>query len=245
MTKDEILDEIRRTTVDNGGRPLGYRRFAEVTGISQYAWGRFWSRFADAQREAGFEPNERNEALDPTLVLRRYLGLVRELQGIPTYRELRVQRTRDASFPDSTVFYRPGSGGKNAFLGRVLEFVRETPGYEDVASLVEAAHVPEGSRDSSARGEATSDAAVGFVYLARGHRGEYKLGRTNLVDRRISEVGATGPVELELVHEIKTDDPAGVEAYWHRRFADRRMRGEWFLLNAADVKAFKRWRRLF
>lgn len=51
--------------------------------------------------------------------------------------------------------------------------------------------------------------SYGFVYLARGHRGEYKIGRTNLVDRRIAEVGATSSVELTLIHEIKTDDPAG------------------------------------
>ncbi len=80
----------------------------------------------------------------------------------------------------------------------------------------------------------------GFVYLVRGHPGEYKIGRTNLVDRRVPELGAISPVEQMLVHEIKTADPAGVEAYWHARFAGQRMRGEWFRLNAADVKAFKR-----
>jgi Meiotically up-regulated gene 113 len=85
----------------------------------------------------------------------------------------------------------------------------------------------------------------GFVYLARGHPGEYKIGRTNLVDRRLSELGATASVEQRLIHEIKTDDPSGVEAYWHQRFRVKRMRGEWFKLNAADVSAFKRWRRIF
>lgn len=89
------------------------------------------------------------------------------------------------------------------------------------------------------------NAAYGFVYLVRGHRGEYKIGRTNLVDRRLSELGATYPVEQTLVHEIKTDDPVGVERYWHNRLAEKRMRGEWFKLTVADVKAFKRWRRVF
>jgi hypothetical protein len=82
-----------------------------------------------------------------------------------------------------------------------------------------------------------------FVYLMKSGP-HYKIGRTNSVGRRGSELAIKIPVPPRTIHSVETDDPVGVESYWHKRFADKRGEGEWFVLSAEDVSAFKRWRRI-
>lgn len=84
---------------------------------------------------------------------------------------------------------------------------------------------------------------LGEVYLFKsGHF--YKIGKTNCTVRRGSELRIMLPEKITLIHSIKTDDPSGIEAYWHKRFELKRKNGEWFDLTSNDVKAFKRWRRI-
>jgi hypothetical protein len=48
------------------------------------------------------------------------------------------------------------------------------------------------------------------------------------------------PEKSRLVHQIRTDDPSGIEEYWHKRFSDKHKNGEWFDLSSSDVKTFTR-----
>lgn len=241
MQKEEILAEIRRTAKENGGKPLGKERFENATGITTRDWLRYWSRFGEAQLEAGFEANQLQGAYDNEYLYEKIITLTRELNSYPTANQRRTKAFNDTSFPSSTVFDRLGS--KAQLVAKLYAYCQRKTGYDDVISILEP--LIEQTHSSKENSEGDDDTQYGFVYLVKGHPGEYKIGRTNLVDRRLSELGATASIEQSLVHLIKTDDPSGIESYWHKRFQDKRMRGEWFKLSPADVKTFKRWRRIY
>ena len=66
------------------------------------------------------------------------------------------------------------------------------------------------------------------------------IGKSFAAGRREHEIGLQMPEKVETIHTIQTDDPNGIEAYWHNRFAAKRKGGEWFDLERHDVAAFKR-----
>ena len=110
MDKAHILQEIRRTAAVNNGKPLGSRRFTAETGIREADWmGKFWARWGDALREAGFAPNELQGAYDKTYLLEKYSKLAQELGRLPTANDLRLQHRVDPAYPDQKVFERFGT----------------------------------------------------------------------------------------------------------------------------------------
>jgi hypothetical protein len=234
MTKDHIISEIRRTAGENRGVPLGQGRFFTETGIKQTDWmGKFWARWSDAVREAGFQPNQLNSALTDDFLLRKLAGLVKELNRFPVAAELRLKARSDADFPSHNTFRR--FGGKAGLAARLRAFSLER-GFHDVVSICEA--ISDGGVLESEQPLA-AEAEIGYVYMLKSGR-FYKIGRTNAVGRRERELAIQLPEKSQIVHSIKTDDPPGIEGYWHRRFEARRRNGEWFELTAADLGAFKR-----
>jgi len=237
MTKQDILDAIRRTARENGNKPFGVRRFEKETGIKEYDWGRYWARFGDAQQEAGFMPNQLQGAHSTQFLMEKLVGLVRKLGKFPTYREINVERGNDPGLPDKGAFYRLGA--KKQLAARVMEYCTEKAGHDDVIKVCQTVLKKSGEEE----GNDVNDINVGEVYLFKSGR-YYKIGKTNDTVRRGKELRIQLPEKCVLIHSIKTDDPSGIEAYWHKRFEAKRMQGEWFDLSSTDVKAFKRWRRI-
>jgi hypothetical protein len=54
----------------------------------------------------------------------------------------------------------------------------------------------------------------------------YKIGKSNHVGRREYQIGLQLPEPVNAIHSIATDDPDGIEAYWHNRFKSKRAKGE-------------------
>lgn len=235
MMKQHILDEIQRTAKENGGVPLGRERFLHETGIKYTDWyGRYWVRWSDAVREAGFVANKLQPAYPDDRLIEKLIGLIREAGRFPVQGDLRLKRRTDPDFPSHNAFGRLGSKGQLA--SRVLEYCRSHDGFDDVARLCAEVSPDKGSDEPQ---EGAPDEPIGYVYLSKVGR-FYKIGKTNAVGRRERELAIQLPEKSRTVHAIRTDDPTGIEAYWHARFASKRQHGEWFRLDASDVSAFKR-----
>ncbi|HYW46710.1 MAG TPA: GIY-YIG nuclease family protein [Bryobacteraceae bacterium] len=235
MDKRHILEEIKRTARANGGKPLGKERFYQETGINESDWlGKHWARWGDAVRESGLEPNRMQGALDEHDLIEKFVGLMRELGKFPTANEVKLKARRTPGFPWHNTFTRFGS--KHEFAARIQEYCRERVGYDDVVTLCTAIEAPD---PLPADDDVEPEENYGFVYLMKSGR-YYKIGRTGHVGGRERDLAIQMPDKLNTVHFIRTDDPVGIEAYWHNRFDTNRKNGEWFDLTSADVKAFKR-----
>jgi hypothetical protein len=237
MTKEHILAEIRRTAAANEGAPLGVGRFFAETGIKDSDWrGKLWARWSDALKEAGFQPNQYNAARTAEDLLNNLAGLVRELGRFPVMGEIRLKARRDPTFPSHNTFGR--FGGKRALAAQLEKFCRDR-GENDVAKLCAVAAKTADAEDTEGVPEETAAGKLGYVYLMKAGR-FYKIGRTNALGRRERELVIQLPEAAKVIHSIKTDDPGGIEEYWHRRFQDRRKNGEWFELTYQDLAAFRR-----
>jgi len=242
MEKDHILKEIKRTAQENRDKPLGLVRFKKETGISQEDWcGKYWTKWSEALIEAGYKPNPFTPPHDKGWLINQLILCIRELRRFPTTAELMLKRFRDEEFP-SHITFRKRFGNKAKLVQTVINFCINKKELSDVLEICRSTRVSQDSENLETSVK-ESNVQYGFVYLTKSGR-FYKIGKADLVEKRNYEIGLKLPEEPELIHKIKTDDPFGVEAYWHKRFEVKRKKGEWFELGSKDVQAFKGWKKI-
>ncbi|MGA8840896.1 MAG: GIY-YIG nuclease family protein [Candidatus Aquilonibacter sp.] len=231
-TEERIIAAYRQAATDNGGIPIGASQFNKI--IPERAWrGKFFARFSDLVRKAGFSPNRKHERLDDSQLLQPVAGLVRTLGRMPTEDERLIARRQNNDFPSSTTL-RDHFRSQRGLSVALLAFCESRADFEDVFHILRKSQEAETEADPDILRD-------GFVYLMK--RGKYyKIGFAANVRGRESQLNRPVPdsVPHATIHSFKTDDPRGIEAYWHQRFAEKRREGEYFELTPKDVAAFKR-----
>lgn len=242
--REEIIGEIRRLAAEIG-RPPGSRLFEVETGRSAHQWrGVYWARWSEALKEAGFEPNARTGKADPDVMLEQLAILTRRRGRFPTAPELELYRRTEPAPSQFTL--RRHFGRRAVVVVRLKRWAAARPDYADVADLLppDPARAPARTRGWASPSPRDGAAeAGGFVRLFRCD-GRHHLSRIGDADGRQRSPPIAISRKAILEHAIRTDDPAGVEAYWRRRFTYRRLAGDWFALTPDDVAAFRRWREI-
>lgn len=242
MNKQEIISEIRRIARECDGKAPGSQRFSAETGVRKSDWyPDLWLRWGDAIKEAGCQPNDFISAYDPDFLIIKYIELIRELGHFPIEGELRNRKKTDITFPSHSAFSQLGS--KQERVQKIIDYCQGRSEFHDIVSVCSGIAISSHKKvdliDSSSQ-------KTGYIYLIKhGSRNEYKIGKTYNPIRREGEIRIELPEKINPIHYIKTDDPAGIESYWHSRFANKRKEGEWFSLTTEDVRAFKRWRKIY
>lgn len=240
MTKAHIISEIKRTAAANHGAPLGWKRFTNETGIRDVDLKNcLFARYGDACREAGFQPNTLSKAYPDELLLEKLAMLCQTLGRIPSDNDIDIEVRTDTVFPSEGAFRRLGT--KPIQVQKLLDYCkgRDTGAHGKVIELAEAYLSSKSTGRQAPEGGNPASSNLGYVYLMKSGR-FYKIGKSAAVGRREYELGIQLPEQLTTIHTIRTDDPTGIEAYWHNRFAAKRKNGEWFDLTSDDVVAFRR-----
>jgi DNA-binding PadR family transcriptional regulator len=79
----------------------------------------------------------------------------------------------------------------------------------------------------------------GYVYLIKDLLGHTKIGYTKNIKERLEQLKRIKKSELFLIHLLKTSDMVTLESFFHKKFDSKRVEGEWFKLNQADIEYIK------
>lgn len=242
MNKDEIIATIKALAESNGGVPVGRTRLLQEAGISEGQYSRFGT-LGELQAEAGYTPNSLNTALDEEVILKQLVELCNLHGTFPTTQKMRAAReAHPQRFPSHNTFTRLGKT-KAAQASAVVAWLsgKEPLTNEEMEALRVCCPLAMEFEQETKVPDAIFE-ACGYVYLFRDSTA-HKIGSSIDPAYRLLSLQTGNPRTIVLVHQIITDDPKGIEAYWHRRFADRRRitagGTEWFDLQPIDIASFR------
>lgn len=88
-------------------------------------------------------------------------------------------------------------------------------------------------------GQPTSGALAGVVYVLKSAYG-YKVGRTRNVPDRMRTFGVQLPFMYTIPFCVWFEDCHSAERHYHNIFASKRINGEWFDLDEADIELIRK-----
>ncbi len=218
IPKEKVIRLYKELVKQHSGEPIGERIFKRETDLSHHYWkGGYWRSWSAFQKDAGYVPNIKTSKIPDQILLNSFAELALEKDVIPTEPDLMLRRKDDPSFPNKLAFRR--LGGREQLLEKVAEYCKGKEKYAPVLKILN-----EGISER-VNHKIESLGVKGFVYLLRSGK-KYKIGRSNAVGRRLRELSIQLPQKPNMVHVIETDDPEGIESYWHNRFDEKREGGE-------------------
>jgi hypothetical protein len=250
MDKEQFLNEVRRIAQENGGTPPGSRSFYAQTDTRESTWigkpWNEWNNWNDVLEEAGYVRRIKNQKLPTSNVLEELALLTKKLGRFPVTLDMRREKRTNSNFPnDKTLLTAFGS--REESLKALKDYCSAQPHFSELLPILERTILSSTFKSDRALNNNVPDDEpmnIGYIYLIKSHD-VYKIGCTRAPYRRAAEIANQSARGAELLHLISTDDPEGIEKYWHRRFADQAVQalnkasGEWFHLTAADIKAIK------
>jgi hypothetical protein len=242
ITRQEIISEIQKFAAADGTIP-GERGFANATRIKESAWkGKYWARWTEAIREAGYDPNILNQRIPDEEILAKLATFITDLGHFPIRDEINVHARTASGFPVwQTIKKR--YGGMPETAAALLDYSRKT-GNQVLGKLCEDRIQREALKPAPAAGaQSKPKVNLGFVYLKYSPSLRlYKIGKAIDHVKRGAGISLLLPEDLVAKHEIKTDFPYVLEKYWENRFRSKKKQGEWYDLTSRDVEVFKKRR---
>lgn len=239
--REEILKEVKKYSKENTGKTPSEKVFYEYSGLNVYDIKKFgWANYGELISEAGLTPNKFDKTkYSHDQLCDIFIEIIREKNKWPSRGDIEVRHFKDPSIPHPGTFYKK-LGLTNNLAQSILAYIFDKNGYDDVYKICK--NISDASEPVAKENDESK--MTGYVYLGI-QNNIHKIGFAKDLDRRREDITLMGPTPMVWIHSIKTDDMVGVEKYWHNRFKSKNTRAEWFKLAPSDVKAFKRWKKIY